>query len=139
MLIGEYEHSLDSKGRINFPSKLREDLGESFIITRGLDVCLFVYSIDQWKILEEKMKNLPTAKARSIQRYLFAPAVEVVPDKQGRVNIPQNLREHACLKDNVTVIGISTRAEVWDSERWKAENAKLNSEDIASIMDELGF
>ena len=139
MLIGEYEHSLDSKGRINFPSKLREDLGESFIITRGLDVCLFVYSIDQWKILEEKMKNLPTAKARSIQRYLFAPAVEVVPDKQGRVNIPQNLREHASLKDNVTVIGISTRAEVWDSERWKAENAKLNSDDIASIMDELGF
>ncbi|MBR6735266.1 MAG: division/cell wall cluster transcriptional repressor MraZ [Oscillospiraceae bacterium] len=139
MLIGEYQHSLDAKGRISFPSKLREALGASFVVTKGLDNCLFVYRLEDWKILEEKTAQLPTSKARQIQRFLFAGAALVEPDKQGRVLLPQKLREHANLGDDVTVIGVSTRVEIWDTERWNALNEELTSESIADAMDELGF
>lgn len=139
MLIGEYQHSLDAKGRISFPSKLREALGASFVVTKGLDNCLFVYRLEDWKVLEEKTAQLPTSKARQIQRFLFAGAALVEPDKQGRVLLPQKLREHANLGDDVTVIGVSTRVEIWDTERWNALNEELTSESIADAMDELGF
>ena len=139
MLIGEYQHSLDAKGRISFPSKLREALGASFVVTKGLDNCLFVYRLEDWKVLEEKTAQLLTSKARQIQRFLFAGAALVEPDKQGRVLLPQKLREHANLGDDVTVIGVSTRVEIWDTERWNALNEELTSESIADAMDELGF
>lgn len=139
MLIGEYQHSLDAKGRISFPSKLRESLGASFVVTKGLDNCLFVYRLEDWKELEEKTAQLPTSKARQIQRFLFAGAALVEPDKQGRVLLPQKLREHANLGDDVTIIGVSTRVEIWDTERWNALNEELTSESIADAMDELGF
>jgi len=139
MLIGEYQHSLDAKGRISFPSKLREALGASFVVTKGLDNCLFVYRLEDWKVLEEKTAQLPTSKARQIQRFLFAGAALVEPDKQGRVLLPQKLREHANLGDDVTVIGVSTRVEIWDTERWNALNEELTSESVADAMDELGF
>jgi len=139
MLIGEYQHSLDAKGRISFPSKLREALGTSFVVTKGLDNCLFVYRLEDWKVLEEKTAQLPTSKARQIQRFLFAGAALVEPDKQGRVLLPQKLREHANLGDDVTVIGVSTRVEIWDTERWNALNEELTSESVADAMDELGF
>jgi len=139
MLIGEYQHSLDAKGRISFPSKLRDALGTSFVVTKGLDNCLFVYRLEDWKILEEKTAQLPTSKARQIQRFLFAGAALVEPDKQGRVLLPQKLREHANLGDDVTVIGVSTRVEIWDTERWNALNEELTSESVADAMDELGF
>ena len=139
MLIGEYQHSLDAKGRISFPSKLREALGSSFVVTKGLDNCLFVYRLEDWQVLEEKTAQLPTSKARQIQRFLFAGAALVEPDKQGRVLLPQKLREHANLGDDVTVIGVSTRVEIWDTERWNALNEELTSESIADAMDELGF
>jgi len=139
MLIGEYQHSIDAKGRINFPAKLREELGASFVITKGLDNCLFVYRLEEWKTLEEKTRSLPTSKARQIQRFLFAGAVLVEPDKQGRVLIPQNLREHAGLEADATVVGVSTRAEIWDTARWNALNGELTSESVAEAMDELGF
>ncbi|MEG1774007.1 MAG: division/cell wall cluster transcriptional repressor MraZ [Oscillospiraceae bacterium] len=139
MLIGEYNHSIDSKGRINFPSKLREELGEAFVITKGLDNCLFAYRMREWEELEQRTKQLPTSKARNIQRFLFAGAACVEPDKQGRVLIPQNLRDYAGLTGDVVVVGVSTRAEIWDSARWAASNAELTSESIAEAMDELGF
>ncbi len=139
MLIGEFRHSIDPKGRINFPARLREELGPRFVITRGLDNCLFVYRLEEWKLLEEKTRSLPTSKARQIQRFLFAGACLAEPDKQGRVLIPQNLREHAGLREDVTVVGVSTRAEIWDSERWAALNGELTSESVAEAMDELGF
>ena len=139
MLIGEYNHSLDAKGRVNFPARLRDDLGESFIITKGLDNCLFVYRMSEWELLEQRMRELPTNQASIIQRFLFAGAVEVSPDKQGRVLIPQNLREHAGLKENVTIVGVSVRAEIWDSDRWRASNEAITSELVAQTMDKLGF
>lgn len=139
MLIGEYQHSLDAKGRVNFPSRLREDLGTRFYITKGLDNCLFVYSAEEWKVLESKIRELPMSKARTLQRFLFAGAVEVEPDKQGRVLIPANLREHAGLSKDVMIIGVSNRAEIWDSERYFASCEELTADMVAEAMDELGF
>ncbi len=139
MLIGEYQHSLDSKGRVNFPAKLRESLGETFIITKGLDNCLFVYSMDEWKVLEDKIRALPMSKARDLQRFLFAGAVEVEADKQGRVIIPQNLRSYAGLEKDIMVIGASVRVEIWDTQRYQQSCESLTSDSIAQAMDELGF
>lgn len=139
MLIGEYSHNIDAKGRLNFPAKLREDLGERFIVTKGLDDCLFVYSLVEWAELERKIKELPMSKARTIQRYLFAGAAEVEPDKQGRILIPGNLRDFAGLEKDIMVIGASNRAEIWNRSRWETSCGELNSDSIAQIMDELGF
>ncbi len=139
MLIGEYEHTLDVKGRMNFPAKFREDLGLHFIVTKGLDGCLFVYSFEEWKNLEDKIKSLPMSKARNLQRFLFAGAAEVEPDKQGRILLPQNLREYAGLEKEVMVIGASSRAEIWDKARWNSSCEELTSDMIAEAMEELGF
>ncbi len=137
MLIGEYEHMLDPKGRINFPVKLRESLGENFIITKGLDNCLFVYSLDEWTKLEERIRALPLSKARNLQRFLFAGAAEAEPDKQGRVLIPNNLREHAGLTKDVVIVGLSTHAEIWDKNSWQKNAESLTSDMIAEAMDEM--
>jgi len=139
MLIGEYQHSLDAKGRVNFPAKLREGLGERFFLTKGLDDCLFVYSEPEWAALEEKIQAQPLSKARNMQRFLFASAVEREPDAQGRIVIPQNLRQYAGLDKDVMVIGASNRAEIWDAERWKQSCDTLTADMIAQAMDELGF
>lgn len=139
MLIGEYRPSIDPKGRISFPAKLREDLGDSFIITKGLDNCLFVYRMAEWEKLVERTAELPVSKARQIQRFIFASAVCVEPDKQGRVLIPQVLREYANLTEAVTVVGVSSRAEIWSAAAWDAANAELTSDSVAEAMDELGF
>ena len=139
MLIGEYTHTIDVKGRVNFPVKLLRHFGESFIVTRGLDNCLFVYSAEEWGRLEEKINAMPLSKARALQRFLFAGAVEVEPDRQGRILIPQNLREYAGLEKDVVVIGASDRAEIWDAARWAADNEDLTSDQMAELMDSLNF
>ena len=107
MFMGEYDHQLDTKGRMIIPSKFRYDLNERFIITRGLDKCLFGYTLDEWQQIEEKMKTLPMTKkdARKFMRMFFSGAIEVELDKQGRINIPQNLRKYANLTKECTVIG----------------------------------
>lgn len=139
MLIGEFQHSLDAKGRVIFPAKLREGLGSRFIITKGLDECLFVYSKEEWKSLEDRIRTLPISKSRTLQRFLFAGAADVEPDKQGRVLIPANLREYAELSRDVVVVGASTRAEIWDKAKWEKNCEELTPEMVASAMDELGF
>ncbi len=139
MLIGEYQHTLDPKGRVNFPARLRESLGSTFIITKGLDNCLYVYSMEEWKVLEDKIRALPMSKSRNLQRFFFAGAAEAEPDKQGRVLIPAHLREYAGLTKDVTVIGASVRAEIWDSQRYQSSCEELTSDSIAQSMDELGF
>lgn len=139
MLIGEYQHTVDLKGRVNFPAKFREDIGERFIVTKGLDQCLFVYSEPEWATLEEKIKSQPMSKSRNIQRFLFASACEVEADKQGRIVIPQNLREYAGIQKDVMIIGASVRAEIWDLENWNRQCEDITPEMIASAMDELGF
>ncbi|MEF9852728.1 MAG: division/cell wall cluster transcriptional repressor MraZ [Hydrogenoanaerobacterium sp.] len=139
MLIGEYAHSIDIKGRVNFPAKMRDHLGERFILTKGLDNCLFVYAGDEWARLEDKIKALPMSKARTLQRFLFSGAVEVELDKQGRIVIPQNLRDYAGLAKDVMIIGASTRAEIWDKDRWQESCNELTPQMVEQAMDDLGF
>ena len=139
MLTGQYTHSIDAKGRVNFPAKLREELGERFIITRGLDNCLFVYSVDEWDQRAAKLHELPISKSAPLNRFFFAGAAEAEPDKQGRVLLPAHLREYAGLDRDVTIAGVSNRAEIWDSERWEKQNEQLTAQSIATAMDELGF
>ena len=139
MLIGEYNHTIDAKGRLNFPAKMREVLGESFIVTRGLDHCLSVYSLEEWSKLEQSIGELPRNKRRDIERFFFSGAVEVIPDRQGRIVISANLREYAKLDKNIVVVGASDHAEIWDEVIWKQEFDKLSPESVAKIMDELDF
>lgn len=143
MFIGEHNHTLDNKGRITMPSKFRDDLGEEFIVTKGLDSCLFVYPKAEWAIFEDKLKTLPLTNkdARAFVRFFFAGASECSLDKQGRVLIPPNLRNHAELSKDAIIIGISTRIEIWSKERWKeyTEDDNLSYENIAENMAELGI
>lgn len=137
MLIGEYQHNIDPKGRVIVPAKFREDLGNSFYITKGLDGCLFVLPPLEWSRLQEKVSAMPISKARGLQRFFFSGAVEAEPDRQGRILIPQMLRDYAGLSRDVTFIGASSRAELWDTGRWNAFNATLTESNIAEAMDEL--
>lgn len=139
MLIGEYQHNIDPKGRVIVPSRFREDLGEHFYVTKGLDGCLFVLSAEGWKSLQEKVSAMPVSKARGLQRFFFSGAVDAEPDKQGRILIPQNLRAYASLEKDVTFIGASSRAEIWNTANWNAFNSSLTQETIAQAMDELDF
>ena len=139
MLIGEYSHTVDTKGRINFPSKLSDDLGDSFIVTRGLDNCLYVYSMEEWLELEKSIKQLPRAKRRDLDHFFFAGASEVQPDKQGRIGIVPKLREYAGIDKNVVVVGASAHVEIWDSAAWESVSSSISAEAIADTMDELGF
>lgn len=143
MLLGEYNHTIDEKSRIIMPSKFRDDLGSTFVITKGFDTCLFVFSVDEWRNFENKLKELPLSNenARKYVRYFLAGACECQIDKQGRILIPGNLKEHALLKKDIVITGVSTRAEIWDREKWNnytsAENIDLN--EIASHMSEYGI
>lgn len=139
MLYGEYEHALDAKGRVTFPAKLREELGDRFYITKGLNDCLFVYSEPEWAELEQKLRALPMSKSRKLQMFFFAGAAEAEADKQGRVLVPANLREFAGLDKNVMIVGTSARAEIWDRERYRKFNEDITSDQIEEAMDTLGF
>lgn len=138
MFMGEYQHNLDTKGRIIVPAKFRDGLGESFVITRGLDHCLFAYPLEEWKQLEEKLKKLPLTKkaARSFTRFLLSGASECEIDKQGRINIPQSLRTYAKLTKECIVIGVSNRVEIWDKATWD-EYMNESEESFAEIAEDL--
>ena len=143
MLIGEYDHSLDSKGRLIMPAKLREDMGEKFIITTGLDGCLFGFSMEEWKKFEDKLKTLPITNknARNFVRFFLSGATECELDKQGRFLIVGKLRENAKLEKDVTIIGAGTRIEIWNKEKWQEHISEenLSIEDIEQNMEELGI
>lgn len=143
LFIGEYQHNIDSKGRVIIPSRFREDLGYKFVITKGLDHCLFVYSLQEWENLETKLKTLPLTNkdARAFVRFFFSGAAECEADKQGRVLIPANLREYAKLDKDVVVIGVSTRVEIWDKTLWDQYNSddNISPEAIAEKMEFLGI
>ena len=139
MLIGEFQHNIDAKGRVFIPSRFREDLGERFILCKGLDECLFVYSMDEWKNLEQKIRQLPLSRARNLQRFLFSGATDLEADKQGRVVIPQQLRKYAALESEAMIIGASIRAEVWALDRWEATCSQITPDSVAEAMEELGF
>jgi MraZ protein len=138
MFMGEYLHSIDNKGRLIFPARFRDGLGEKCIATKGLDNCLFVYTREEWAILENKLKQLPLAKpeARAFVRFFFAGAAELECDKQGRVLLPTNLREYARLDKDVVVIGVSNRIEIWGKEAWDEYNAQIGPE-VTNIAENL--
>lgn len=138
MFMGEYQHNLDAKGRIIVPAKFRDGLGEKFVLTRGLDQCLFVYPLEEWKILENKLKQLPLTKkdARKFTRFFLSGASECEIDKQGRISIPQSLRTYADLSKACTIIGVSNRLEIWDEAVWQ-EYVSESEESFAEIAENL--
>ena len=136
---GEYQHTVDTKGRLFIPAKLREELGDSFVVTKGLDQCLFLYPQNAWEQLEQKIRQLPMSKSRNLQRFFLSSAADVTVDKQGRIVVPPVLRAYAKLDHDVTIIGVLERAEIWDREIWDAYNTQLDTASIALAMEELGF
>ena len=134
MLIGQYEHSLDAKGRMNFPAKFREDLGDRFIITKGLDACAAVYSFAEWQLLADKIKRQPEAKAALLKRFFFAGAVEVEPDKQGRIVLPAHLREYAGLQKDVIISGVMDKAEIWDKDCWNSKTVEMTPDAMLAAI-----
>ncbi len=139
MLCGEYQHSIDEKGRLILPSKLRDALADGLVVAKGLESCLFIFSKSEWLRLEDKVRTLPLTKrdARKFSRFLFGGATEEVLDKQGRVLIPEHLREYASFKKDVVVVGVSSRLEVWAKEKWDAYSSEAaeSYEDIAEELD----
>ncbi len=137
---GEYSHSVDAKGRIIMPANFRERLGDQFVVTKGLDHCLFVYPNDEWENIENKFREIPltTKDARRFSRFFIAGARDCDIDKQGRVLIPSVQREYAGLEKEVVLVGVLDRVEIWSKERWQ-ENEYEDMDEIAEHMAELGF
>ncbi len=133
---------MDKKNRIIIPSKLREGLGEQFVMTKGLDSCLYIYPTTEWKILEAKLKSLPLTdkNARSFVRFFFSGANEMEPDKMGRVLIPQSLLSYAGISGEVVSVGMMDRVEVWSKEKWQEySDSEMDMDAIALKMNELGI
>ena len=142
MFMGQYNHTIDAKGRVFVPAKFRETLGEQFVVTMGLDGCLFVYPNDQWEQFANQLKSLPgTKEARQLQRYFLAGAADLEVDKQGRILLPAVLREYAQLDKEVILAGTSKRIEIWNKERYLEDQKEYenNIDEIAANMEEFGF
>lgn len=142
MLIGEYSHNLDPKKRLSLPSKWRKELGETVVVTRGLDNCLFVYPLKEWQTVTEKIGRLPFGQAdtRGFNRFFLSGAVESDVDSVGRILIPDFLKEFAGLSTKVVLAGIHDRVEIWDENRWKEYKAKIEkqAEALAEKLGEIG-
>lgn len=143
MFRGEYSHTIDTKGRLIIPSKFREELGETFVVTKGLDGCLFVFSDEEWKAFEIKLKSLPLTNknARQFARFFVAGATPCELDKQGRILLPATLREFAGLEKDVVLTGMLNRIEIWSKEKWNENNSldDVAMDEIAEQMTDLGF
>ena len=138
MFMGQYEHTIDAKGRTIIPAKYREGLGETFIITRGLDGCLYLYPSDAWQEFADKLQSLPsTLQNRKTQRQFLSKAMEVSLDKQGRILVPALHREMADLEKDVVFVGMMNRVELWDKARYNTEETEEDEELLASAMDTL--
>jgi MraZ protein len=143
VMMGEYSHALDDKGRIIIPARLRDDLDNHFVMTKGLDGCLFLYPMAEWSKLEDRLKALPltNANARAFQRLFLAGAQDVELDRQSRVTIPPRLREYAAVVKDVVLVGVSNRVELWSLENWQKYQgqAQAGYEDVAEKMVDFGF
>ena len=143
MFMGEYNHTIDAKGRLIVPAEFREILGDNFIVTKGLDGCLFVYPNDEWTRFEEKLKSLPLTNknARQFTRFFLAGAAACEVDKQGRILLPQVLREFASLEKDVVLVGVASRIEIWSRERWDESMNTYDGDmdEVAENMESLGF
>ena len=133
MLIGEYHHNIDEKGRLIIPSKFREDIGNEFIVTRGLDGCLFVYAMKEWNAIVSKLRTLPFTKkdARTFNRFFMSSASTLEFDKQGRINIPSSLINYAGLQKECTIIGVNDRLEIWATDKFNS----LIEDNLSAISD----
>lgn len=143
MFMGEFEHSIDAKGRLIIPAKFREQLGEQFVVTRGMDGCLFGYPMSEWDILQDKLKALPINRkdARAFVRFFYSAATECTFDKQGRINLPKPLRDHATLTKQCVIVGVANRFEIWSADRWQdfSTTAEEDFDDIAENLIDFGM
>ena len=141
MFMGEYNHTVDAKGRLIVPSKFREQLGDEFVVTKGLDGCLFVYENTEWKALEEKLHALPltNANARKFSRFFLAGATTCEVDKQGRILLPAVLREFAKIDKDAVLVGVGSRIEILSRDNWNQSNNYDDMEEIAENMEGLGI
>ena len=138
MFTGTYRHAVDAKGRLFIPVRLREELGETFMVTRGLQNCLRLYPMKEWEAFAAKIAALPETRAKDVRHYFFANAFDTSVDGQGRVTLPADCRKFASLEKNVVLVGDDTRLEIWDEERWDALDAE-NYGNILPVLEELGF
>ncbi len=141
MFMSEYNHTVDTKGRLIVPSKFREQLGDEFVVTKGMDGCLFVYANDDWSAFQQKLTSLPliNKEARKFARFFLAGAAQVEVDKQGRILLPANLRQFAGLEKDVVLVGVGSRIEIWSRENWENMDADSDMDDIAATMESLGL
>ena len=143
MFMGEYSHTIDTKGRLIIPSRFRKELGETFVVTKGLDGCLFVFSDEEWKAFEIKLKSLPLTNknARQFARFFVAGATPCELDKQGRILLPATLREFAGLEKDVVLTGMLNRIEIWSKDKWNENNSldDVAMDEIAEQMTDLGL
>ena len=141
MFMSEYSHSIDAKGRVIVPAKFREELGETFVVTQGLDGCLFVFPNEEWKNFEEKLKTLPMANkdARKFVRFFLAGAALAEVDKQGRILLPAVLRQFAGLEKDVVLVGVGSRVEIGDKKRWEECTSYDDMDEIAEHLADLGL
>lgn len=141
MFMGEYSHTIDAKGRLIIPSRFREKLGDEFVVTKGLDGCLFVFANPEWHAFEEKLKELPLTNkdARKFTRFFLAGATSAEVDKQGRILLPAVLREFAALEKDVLLVGVGSRIEIWGREKWEDNTVFDDMDEIAEHMSELGL
>lgn len=141
MFMGRYNHTIDPKGRLSIPSKYREILGDEFVVSKGMDDCLFLYANEDWKAFETKLSSLPLMndEARQFARFFLSGAQYVTVDKQGRILMPQDLRDFAGLEKDVVLAGMGSRIEVWDLDRWNANNSQVDIRAISKGMANLGL
>lgn len=141
MFIGEYNHTIDAKGRLIIPSKFREVLGDEFVVTKGMDGCLFVFDNPEWQAFEEKLHKLPMIDkgARQFTRFFLAGAASVEVDKQGRILLPAVLRDFAGITKDAVLVGVGSRVEIWSKDRWEGTVTYQDMEEISGHMIELGI
>ncbi|MBR5248498.1 MAG: division/cell wall cluster transcriptional repressor MraZ [Lachnospiraceae bacterium] len=139
--MSQYNHTVDTKGRLIIPSKFREILGDEFVVTKGMDGCLFVYANDDWKVFEQKLTSLPITNkdARKFARFFLAGAAPVEVDKQGRILLPAHLREFAELDKDVVLVGVGSRIEIWNKDKWEENNVDDDMDAIGASMESLGL
>lgn len=139
MLIGEHKHTLDAKGRVFVPAKFKEELGSEFVIAKGMDPCIAIYPKETWDRYVARLNALPDTKVKHVRRFVFSTATYVTVDSQGRILIPQDLREYAKLEKDVMIIGTGELAEVWSADAYAAYTESQDVDDMNKILTELGF
>jgi MraZ protein len=143
MFLGEYNHTIDDKGRLTIPARFRDELESGVVITRGLDGCLWAYGRSEWEALAEKIAQLPTTNpaARDFSRFMFSSAFDSIPDRQGRILLPQNLRDYAEIQNDTVVIGVKNKLEIWNPARWAevVNQVEQDTEAMAAQLQDLGI